>query len=190
MATETAEERVERLTDELATTQAELKKSIKQQDKSRAVIERERAEIAQRKPEIERLRKREGKLDERLAHAREQLEPEFAAAMLDGHQEVADRLMTVIAHGVGKFDLVVTSTGDGVHAPGSFHFTEPPKAVDLAAAMTTAGIEQMKKFQRFAAKKWSTSLLELFGPDDFHFKNGVRISGAFPDHDDHVHVAR
>jgi hypothetical protein len=56
--------------------------------------------------------------------------------------------------------------------------------------MTTAGIERMKKFQRFAAKKWSTSLLELFGPDDFHLKNGARIAGAFPDHQDHVHIAR
>jgi hypothetical protein len=190
MANETAEERVARLKDELATTQTELKKSQKQQEKSRAVIERERAEIAQRKPEIERLRNRERKLDERLARAQEQLEPEFAAAMLDGHQKVAEQLTTVIAHGVVKFDLVVTSTGDGTHDPDSFHFTEPPQAVDLAAALTAEGIERMKKFQRFAAKKWSTSLLELFGPDDFHFKNGARISGAFKDHDDHVHVAR
>jgi hypothetical protein len=190
MAAETAEERVARLKEELATTQAELKKSMKGREKSRAVIERERAEIAKRKDEIERLRKREDKLDERLTLALERLEPAFASAMLDGHQAVSKQLTTVIAHGVGKFDLIVTSTGDGVHSETSFHFTKPPQAVDLAAPMTTAGIERMKKFQRFAAKKWSSSLRELFGPDDFHFKNGARIAGAFPDHQDHVHIAR
>lgn len=190
MAAETAEERVARLKEELATTQAELRKSMKGQEKSRAVIERERAEIAQRKHEIERLRNRERKLDERLALALERLEPAFATTMLDGHPAVAEQLTTVIAHGVVKFDLIVTSTGDGVHDDDSFHFTKPPQAVDLAAAMTTEGIKRMKKFQRFAAKKWSTSLNELFGPDDFHVKNGARIAGAFPDHEDHVHVAR
>jgi hypothetical protein len=190
MATETAEERVARLKAELATTQAELQKSKKGQEKSRDIVERERAEIAQRKREIERLRNRERKLDERLTLALERLEPAFATTMLDGHPTVAEKLKTVIAHGVGKFDLIVTSTGDGVHAETSFHFTKPPQAVDLAAPMTTAGIERMKKFQRFAAKKWLTSLNELFGPDDFHVKNGTRIAGAFPDHQDHVHVAR
>jgi hypothetical protein len=179
-----------RLKEELATTQAELRQSMKGQEKSRGIIERERAEIAQRKGEIERLRIRERKLDERLTLALERLEPAFATAMLDGHPAVAKQLTTVIAHGVGKFDLVVTSTGDGAHDENSFHFTRPPQAVDLAAPTTTGGIERMKTFQRFAAKKWSTSLKELFGPDDFHIKNGARIAGAFPHHKDHVHVAR
>lgn len=190
MAAETAEERVARLKEELATTRAEFQKLRKRQEKSRAVIERERAEIAQRKPKVERLRNKERKLEERLALALERLEPLFAATMLDGHPGVAEQLRAVVAHGVEKFDLTVTSTGDGVHSETSFHFTRPPQAVDLAAPMTTDGIERMKKFQRFAGKKWSTSLLELFGPDDFHFKNGARIAGPFPDHKDHVHIAR
>jgi hypothetical protein len=38
--------------------------------------------------------------------------------------------------------------------------------------MTPEGIERMKSFQRFAAEKWSTTLLELFGPDSFFFKTG------------------
>ena len=190
MPDETLEERVARLKEEVAETGAELKKNLKRQEKSHAVIERERAEIEQRKPEIERLRDKERKLEERLAHALERLEPTFAAPMLGGHPAVAEPLTTVIAHGVLDFDLFVSSTGDGEHAATSFHFTQPPRAVDLAAPMTAEGIETMKKFQRFAARKWSTSLLELFGPDDFHFKNGVRIEGAFADHGDHVHVAR
>jgi hypothetical protein len=190
MAEETPEERVARLKEEAKQTRAELQKNMKRQEKSRAVIEREQAEIEQRKREIERLRNRDRKLAERLAHAIKRLAPTFATTMLSGHPVVAAQLTTVIAHGVVKFDLFVTSTGDGEHDVDSFHFTQPPRAVDLAAAMTPEGIERMKTFQRFAAKKWSTSLFELFGPDDFHFKNGQRISGAFPDHGDHVHIAR
>jgi hypothetical protein len=190
MAEETPDERVARLKREVAETRAELQKDMKRQEKSRAVIERERAEIERRKQEIERLRDRQRSLAERLAHAIQRLAPAFAPAMLSGHPGVAAKLTTVIAHGVVKFDLSVTSTGDGDHDEDSFHFTQPPRAVDLAAPMTAEGIERMKKFQRFAAEKWSTSLLELFGPDDFHFKNGARITGAFPDHGDHVHIAR
>jgi hypothetical protein len=190
MAEETPEERVERLKREAEETRVALQKNMKRQKKSRARIEREQAKIAERKLEIERLRNKKRNLAKRLAHAIQRLAPTFAPAMLGGHPGVAAKLSTVIAHGVVKFDLSVTSTGDGVHATNSFHFTHPPRAVDLAAPMTPEGIERMKKFQRFAAEKWSTTLFELFGPDNFHFKNGVRIPGAFPDHDDHVHVAR
>lgn len=31
---------------------------------------------------------------------------------------------------------------------------------------------------------------ELFGPADWHIKNGRRVRGRFPDHDDHWHVSR
>jgi hypothetical protein len=190
MAEETPEERVARLTKEAEETRAELQKGMKRQEKSRAVIEREQAEIEQRKREIERLGNKERRLANRIAHAIQRLAPTFTKAMLSGHPVVAAQMTTVIAHGVVKFDLFVTSTGDGQHATTSFHFTQPPRAVDLAAPMTPEGIERMKSFQRFAAEKWSTTLLELFGPDSFFFKNGERHAGAFPDHGDHVHIAR
>ena len=30
---------------------------------------------------------------------------------------------------------------------------------------------------------------ELFGPDSWYVKNGVKYSGAFPAHGDHIHFA-
>jgi len=83
-----------------------------------------------------------------------------------------------------RYGLVVTSTTGGTHAPGSYHYTH--HAVDIASG----SVKQMKSAQRAIERELGRSvLLELFGPAEWYIKDQRRISGAFPDHHDHVHIA-
>lgn len=78
--------------------------------------------------------------------------------------------------------LYVTSTTGGTHSPTSWHYSG--KAVDMASSR-----DNMIAFQRSEAKRGAHKYNELFGPDSFYIKNGVVYDGAFPDHQDHVHIA-
>lgn len=194
---ETPQERVARLKKEAADTRREIQRTRGIKAKTAEQIKRERAKIAkqqakqdERRKKIEALGDKKRNIAKRLAHALRHIAPVFTKTLLGGHPMVATQLCVCIAYGVVKFHLYVTATGDGTHATNSWHYAKPPRAVDMAAAMTAQGIEQMKKYQRFAARKWQATLLELFGPDSFYIKNGQRIAGAFPDHGDHTHTAR
>ncbi len=98
-----------------------------------------------------------------------------------------------------KFKLHRTS-GDhdapGVHAEGSFHYRHASwggvQAYDYGTSVNDMGtlkaVGQYIKVahpELYAGKK----VRELFGPFDFHIKNGVVHKGAFPGHRDHVHLA-
>lgn len=97
--------------------------------------------------------------------------------------------------------MVVTSTTDGAHAPGSYHSSG--RAVDggLPAALvgTRKGRARLVAFQRQEFSAWAAGkrpgLVELIGPDN----NLIVLRGAHAplaegtalenQHDNHVHVA-
>jgi hypothetical protein len=117
---------------------------------------------------------------------------DFHVGMLDGHpadiDDACKRLVSLaykFAHQRG-YVCTVTATTDGTHAPGSWHNPTPlGHAIDLIFAT----VAQMEEFQRFLPHNGAADFLELFGPDGFYVKNGVRVEGHFPDHGDHDHVA-
>lgn len=80
----------------------------------------------------------------------------------------------------------ITSTSDGTHAPGSWHYSK--RAIDFGSNDPTNGVEariQDAIYTKFGARKFK----ELFGPRSYYVKNGVRFTGVFPGHSDHGHVA-
>lgn len=86
------------------------------------------------------------------------------------------------------FGLYVTATkgSPGVHSPTSYHYQPPNYAVDMANYSTQAMINaQNALLNKFGAGHFK----ELFGPDGWYVKNGVKYSGAFPAHGDHIHFA-
>jgi hypothetical protein len=118
--------------------------------------------------------------------------------MLNGHGgDVTPAVKKTIVRAV-RAGLVVTSTTGGHHAPGSYHYSRPGRAVDvgLPASLvgTAEGRRRMVTFQRKEARH-AERYDELFGPDnDGCVKNGVRISlgeGTPLEnlHDSHVHLA-
>lgn len=87
------------------------------------------------------------------------------------------------------------SSGDndppGSHARGSYHFRWAPwggrEAYDYGTARNT--ITQLRAAANDARKeahKWA----EVFGPFPWYVKNGVVYQGQFPNHGDHLHLAR
>jgi hypothetical protein len=124
---------------------------------------------------------------------------DFHIGMLDGHPaNVADQVKRLIALAYKFADqrgyvCTVTSTTGGGHASLSWHYilhgrNELGFAVDLIFATA----EQMAEFQRFLLEHTdggAGDFLELFGPDGFYVKNGIRYGGHFPDHGDHLHAA-
>jgi len=80
--------------------------------------------------------------------------------------------------------LIISATSNGGHAPGSYHFTNPCSAIDCYGYW-----DRMIAFQAKEAKRGYDKYNELFGPDSYYVKNGVRFAGAFPAHGDHVHGA-
>lgn len=100
----------------------------------------------------------------------------------NGHPSNVSRKVKQVARAAMAHGLVVTSTTGGVHSPTSWHYQG--RAIDVAGSYTA-----MKRFQRYCAKRWPDAK-EIFGPDSYYIKNGQRYGGAFPDHQDHVHVAR
>lgn len=111
--------------------------------------------------------------------------------MLNGHPgNVTRAVKRFIRRGVAA-GLVVTATTDGQHAAGSYHYSG--RAADLAAPMTRVGIWRMKIFYRREYRREKvnpgTQYLELFGPGRHYVKNGQRLPGQFPAHENHVHGA-
>lgn len=114
-------------------------------------------------------------------------DPRFDPSMLGGLPgNVTDKVKEIIAWGDVRFGMVVTATSNGGHAPGSYHYREPCEAVD----QWHSSVSTMVAFQRFIYEKWGPQAFnELFGPDGFYVKNGVRVAGYFPGHGDHTHAA-
>jgi len=120
---------------------------------------------------------------------------EFKPYMLDGLPgNITNATKRVIGHAYDRFNLRVSATTNGTHAPGSWHYPDSPQndgkhgaAVDLYGLVADMG-----KFQRRQAKRPSY-FNELFGPiDSACAKDGspTTISGALAlQHDNHVHVA-
>ena len=97
---------------------------------------------------------------------------------------LSERVRTMIAIGHIKFHMVTTATSNGGHSVGSYHFRDPCMAVD----QWHSSVSTMIAYQRYLYNRFGASWFnELFGPDGFYVKNGVRFSGHFPDHDDHTH---
>jgi hypothetical protein len=82
--------------------------------------------------------------------------------------------------------LYVTSTTGGTHSPGSYHYSG--RAVDFGSS--GPGERPEIEAQNALANAFGDGYFaELFGPDGWYIKNGVRYSGTFPAHHDHLHVA-
>jgi hypothetical protein len=80
--------------------------------------------------------------------------------------------------------VYITATTNGQHASGSYHYQS--RAIDFGC--NTQGPKG--KVQDFLLAKYGAAhFRELFGPNDWYVKDGVKYAGAFPDHHDHVHVA-
>ncbi len=80
----------------------------------------------------------------------------------------------------------ITATTNGVHAPGSYHYSG--RAIDFGSSSASNAPEKKAQaaiYGKFGARKFR----ELFGPKSFYVKNGVRLPGVFPGHSDHLHVA-
>lgn len=117
--------------------------------------------------------------------------------MLMGHPDVDPSLHPIIMEALGHYRLIVTSTADGVHAPGSFHYRR--RAVDFGVVRSLVGriIARLRltRFQRHLHRKHGKKLTELFGPSNrANRKWGrplVMAEGSALEelHDDHVHVA-
>lgn len=70
----------------------------------------------------------------------------------------------------------------------TYHSPSNRRAVDLGSDDPGEGPE--KRAQRALLKHFGASyFLELFGPDGWYVKNGVKYPGIFPDHGDHDHFA-
>lgn len=81
------------------------------------------------------------------------------------------------------FGLRITSTTDGHHVAGSYHYLG--RAFDAAD-----GANAMAAFARYMAENYGANLTELFyDPLGYYIKNGQRVTGAIGGHSDHVHVA-
>lgn len=92
--------------------------------------------------------------------------------------------------------LVVTSTSDGSHSPGSYHFKVPCAAVDIGHRAGCPNPRERKiAFQRAELARGASHYLELIGPDDKAcVKNGVRYtlergSRLERGHETHVHIS-
>jgi hypothetical protein len=80
----------------------------------------------------------------------------------------------------------ITSTTGGVHSPGSYHYQG--RAIDFGSSSASNAPE--KRAQAALSKKFGNrKFAELFGPKKYYVKSGVRYSGTFPGHADHLHVA-
>lgn len=160
-----------------------LPKAIRRRKKAKSDRKKDarRKVVRALKRRVEKLGKRLKGLVKKLRRKRRKRGPDF-----NGHpQSVTAAIREVIEAG-NRHGLYVTSTTDGTHSPTSHHYSG--RAVDLAAPMTSDGIERMKRFQSYVAKRWPGAL-ENFGPQPWYVKNGHRYSGTFPNHHNHNHVA-
>ena len=80
----------------------------------------------------------------------------------------------------------ITSTTGGKHSPTSWHYKA--KAFDIGSNGPGEKPE-IEAQQRLLSQFGAGYFAELFGPDNWYVKNGVKYSGVFPGHHDHLHVA-
>ena len=135
------------------------------------------------------------RVKQRIANVHRRRVQTFRSDMLDGHPaNVADQVKRVIAAAYQFAEArgtvcTVTSTTGGVHSSTSHHFHRPLGwAVDLIFATE----QLMSEFQDFLVQhspNGDDDFLELFGPANWHIKNGTFVGSAFPDHRDHDHIA-
>lgn len=110
----------------------------------------------------------------------------------NGHPSNVTAGIRAVVVRANRNGLYVTSTTGGTHSPTSYHYSG--RAVDVAAPMTAAGVQQMIAFQRKLAQR-PGAFVELFGPaNDACVKNGQPLTLAEgtaleQQHDNHVHVA-
>ena len=139
-------------------------------DKTTREIERDRRLTKEAKNHIERLKR---KLE------REQIDWNGKTPLPHYTKEVRTAQL---------YGLYVTATvgRPGVHSPTSYHYQDPRYAVDMASYSVQPMISaQNALLDKFGAGHFK----ELFGPDSWYVKNGVKYSGAFPAHGDHIHFA-
>lgn len=97
-------------------------------------------------------------------------------------------------HGLSVREDGVNDSVDPVHAPGSYHYRKLKYDGGKARAAFDASGDPaaMARFARDVARKYSSSLAELFwnGQGATNLKNGKRVPKGFVSgHTDHVHVA-
>jgi hypothetical protein len=116
----------------------------------------------------------------------------FHSWMLNGHPgNVTWRIKRVIVRGINH-GLYVTSTTDGRHTTGSYHYSG--RAVDMAAntreRMVRFQLDELKRFRRWHRHR------EIIGPDNRAVVlRGVETdlaegSGLEQMHDNHCHIAQ
>lgn len=168
-----------------ATQTKKLKTANKRLNKFRGVFKRTKKQPAKSraKAKISFWKKAKARAEKALARLTELLKkltprrPDFNGYPSNVSRAVKRTIVRANRHG-----LYVTSTTGGTHSPTSWHYSG--NAVDLGGTRS-----QMISFQKSEAKRGARKYNELFGPDSFYIKNGAVYEGAFPDHQDHVHVA-
>jgi hypothetical protein len=135
------------------------------------------------------------KLAQQITRLQKRQVGEFKPFMLDGLPgNITNATKRVIGHAYDNFNLRVSATTNGTHAPGGWHYPDSPQndgehgaAVDLYGQFS-----DMDRFQRHQAKRpnyWN----ELFGPVDTRCAKNGALTTIYPplstQHDNHVHAA-
>lgn len=94
---------------------------------------------------------------------------------------------TLLDSFVRRFGLFVTDVDTpGEHTEGSFHYQK-----DAAGRPRARDVKPNGAFYRLAA--WARThpsiFREFYGPMGWHIEDGALRQGAYPDHDDHGHIA-
>jgi hypothetical protein len=113
----------------------------------------------------------------------------IAARRIDwnGCEPTGDRKLRAAARvALSVQGVYITSTTGGAHSPGSYHYSG--RAIDFGSDDWTNGKESQAQ-ARLVDEFGDAYFTELFGPANWHVKNGSRYHGTFPGHDDHLHVA-
>jgi len=82
-----------------------------------------------------------------------------------------------------QFGLTITSTTEGKHVPGSYHYQG--RAVDFGGSPA-----KMMALQRYALAHPGEFTEAFYDPAGAYVKNGKVYKGAIGGHGDHVHLAR
>ena len=135
------------------------------------------------------------KLAQQITRLEKRQHGEFKPFMLGGLPgNITNACKRLIGHAYDDFDLRVSATTNGGHAPGSWHYPDSPQndgehgaAVDLYGLLSN-----MERFQRHQAAR-PELFNELFGPiDSACVKDGavITIAGSSAtSHDNHDHAA-
>ncbi len=83
----------------------------------------------------------------------------------------------------GEYGLTVTSTTEGTHVPGSYHYKK--RAVDYGGDSA-----RMMRLMQYALKHPGEFREAFYDPAGVYIKNGKVYRGSIGGHSDHVHLAR